>query len=605
LPPEFAHAIPVDLKHNLKLVTSNNVNSTGIAWENSGGNFSQTIFRTDIGGARSDLMFAIGNNADIDLLTPALRIVGSAADEGKVQILTSLGIGTIPGSALEISADVPGNVGGFPAGQLMVRNSGAVANDNAVITGHNSFGGNTQLWYLGSSSGSNQNITFLNRQNADLSLGTNGLARLTIDSAGLVGIGQAPGTEILEITGNFKTTGFILLGLLNGSPSVEGKLFYDTDDKALSLKTDIAGSTQSVGQEFWFRVINKTGVTIPDGTVVFVSGVDVPSGRATVAPAKADIIETANPVGFATNEMLDGAEGFVTAMGFVNDVDTSAFSVADQLFLSDTVAGGLTATQPLISVPMAIVTKVGVTDGQLGTSIPRNFPESPFFLQASDSTNQKPTVTTPVAVTFDTNDDIRGISHSTSVAPEDIIIDFSGTYTFFIQPQVERTSGASAEEFHCWVRVGTDDKGGVTAVSVANPSQITTDAPHGLATGQTVDLTNLTTTPDINGQHVITVTGASTFTIPVNVTVVTDGVGDWRRVLDVNDDLTNSNVELRVSGSNDADVIPLIFTKDFVKGEKVNVMQSVSNSGNGIGLVAKTPAGEPAIPSIILAVNKN
>jgi len=156
-----------------------------------------------------------------------------------------------------------------------------------------------------------------------------------------------------------------------------------------------------------------------------------------------------------------------------------------------------------------------------------------------------------------------------------------------------------------WARVGTDDKGGISSVSVANPSVITTDAPHGLSSGQTVEITDVVTTPDINAQHVITVTGASTYTIPVNVTVVTDGVGNWRRILDVNDDVTNSNVELNLTGATDSDVIPLIMTKDLVVGEKINIMQSVSATGLGVGLVAKTPAGEPAIPSIIFTINRN
>ena len=93
-------------------------------------------------------------------------------------------------------------------------------------------------------------------------------------------------------------------------------------------------------------------------------------------------------------------------------------------------------------------------------------------------------------------------------AQEDIIIDFDGTYTILAQPQVEKTSGGGTASFHMWARIGSDDKGTTTSVSVANPSVIATTDPHGLTTGQTVEISNTTTTPDINGQHVITVTGA-------------------------------------------------------------------------------------------------
>lgn len=60
----------------------------------------------------------------------------------------------------------------------------------------------------------------------------------------------------------------------------------------------------------------------------------------------------------------------------------------------------------------------------------------------------------------------------------------------------------------------------ITSSSVANPTTVTTGAAHGLSTGNQVTIAGHSgSTPDINGTHIITVTGASTFTIPVNVTV--------------------------------------------------------------------------------------
>jgi hypothetical protein len=58
----------------------------------------------------------------------------------------------------------------------------------------------------------------------------------------------------------------------------------------------------------------------------------------------------------------------------------------------------------------------------------------------------------------------------------------------------------------------------VTAVSVANPTQITTYDPHGMSTGDTVVITGSTCTPSIDGLRTVTVTGANTYTVPVNVT---------------------------------------------------------------------------------------
>jgi len=97
----------VDQKHNLKIKTANNANDSGLAWENSGGNFSQTIFRTDIGGNRSDLVFAIGSDANIDLLTNSFRVDGSVADLGNVEFFRNIGIGvTTPTEKLEVNGNI-------------------------------------------------------------------------------------------------------------------------------------------------------------------------------------------------------------------------------------------------------------------------------------------------------------------------------------------------------------------------------------------------------------------------------------------------------------------------------------------------------------------
>lgn len=59
----------------------------------------------------------------------------------------------------------------------------------------------------------------------------------------------------------------------------------------------------------------------------------------------------------------------------------------------------------------------------------------------------------------------------------------------------------------------------IASVSVANPTVITTSVPHSLVSGATYSLTGTTTTPTTIGSFVVTVTGPTTFTVPVNVTV--------------------------------------------------------------------------------------
>lgn len=109
-----------------------------------------------------------------------------------VLLVTSnnVGIGTAtPNAKLDVGGTPGTVVGGFASGQLHVTGQSADVNANAVITGHNLNGGNKQLWYLGSTASANDNIGFINRQNAALSLSTNSLTRMTIDNLGNIGIG--------------------------------------------------------------------------------------------------------------------------------------------------------------------------------------------------------------------------------------------------------------------------------------------------------------------------------------------------------------------------------------------------------------------------------
>jgi len=61
----------------------------------------------------------------------------------------------------------------------------------------------------------------------------------------------------------------------------------------------------------------------------------------------------------------------------------------------------------------------------------------------------------------------------------------------------------------------------ITSSSVANPTVITTATAHGLTTGNKIIIRNHSgSTPSINDtSYAVTVTGTTTFTIPVNVTV--------------------------------------------------------------------------------------
>ncbi len=78
------------------------------------------------------------------------------------------------------------------------------------------------------------------------------------------------------------------------------------------------------------------------------------------------------------------------------------------------------------------------------------------YAQISSTEDQRPTVTTPVAVTLNQNDSISGIQHSVE-NPGTIKITESGIYVMISAPQVGRTSGTKARFVDFWLRKnGTD-----------------------------------------------------------------------------------------------------------------------------------------------------
>jgi hypothetical protein len=72
--------------------------------------------------------------------------------------------------------------------------------------------------------------------------------------------------------------------------------------------------------------------------------------------------------------------------------------------------------------------------------------------------------------------------------------------------------------------------GPISAVSVANPT-IITSVGHNIPNGSTITISGTSTTPSINNSYIITVITVNTFSISVNVTVVSIGIGAWTRIL--------------------------------------------------------------------------
>lgn len=104
------------------------------------------------------------------------------------------------------------------------------------------------------------------------------------------------------------------------------------------------GIDYEIGRDLIHTVSNTTGATIPKGSWVYISGSTgtVPN----VALAQANSLNTAPVAGIVVADIANNAFGQMMTEGDVQSINTSAFSAGDILYLSSTVAGGVTTTIP-------------------------------------------------------------------------------------------------------------------------------------------------------------------------------------------------------------------------------------------------------------------
>lgn len=123
----------------------------------------------------------------------------------------------------------------------------------------------------------------------------------------------------------------------------EGEIAWNDTDSTLDIGLS-GGTVLQTGQEFLARILNTTGSTLTDGQAVYITGAQ--GNRTTVSLAQANNISADLTLGIVTQQILNNQEGFVTLLGLVRNFNTSAWLEGDELFLSASVAGGLTNVEP-------------------------------------------------------------------------------------------------------------------------------------------------------------------------------------------------------------------------------------------------------------------
>lgn len=245
------------------------------------------------------------------------------------------------------------------------------------------------------------------------------------------------------------------------------RLAWNNAEQTAELGMDY-NVVQQIGLETYVRVENATGSTIPKGSLVGFAGVG-PGNVLSISPYIADGSDpTLYVLGILAHDLPNSGEiGYCTVWGHIRNIDTSAFSVADVLYASPTVAGELTNVKPTAPdnvVPVAAVLQSDATSGEI--FVRPTIEQDRYYGVFSDTTTQSPAaVYTPYAVTIDTTDYANGVSIGSPTSR--VVVSESGLYKFDSSMQIESTS-SSTKKLWLWPRVnGTDVPNSNSEITVA------------------------------------------------------------------------------------------------------------------------------------------
>lgn len=210
----------------------------------------------------------------------------------------------------------------------------------------------------------------------------------------------------------------------------EGRIFYDWNDHSLAYYNDASDATLNIGREQVIRVFNNTGSGLVSGQLVYINGSS--GGWPTVALAQANNEASyRGTIGMVTTTIANNGYGYVTTEGIVNGVNTAAYTPGQQIYLSDTVAGGFTSTKPLepsYVVDIGYITNVNATTGAIYVHIDRE----PWygFMNISNLTAST-TLPTVDTILKPPNSNGYGMSYDSSLG--EITFLKNGSYNFHYQ----------------------------------------------------------------------------------------------------------------------------------------------------------------------------
>lgn len=146
---------------------------------------------------------------------------------------------------------------------------------------------------------------------------------------------------------------------------------YVAGDGSLVTFPSIVSQAENLVTE----VYNETGATLTKGTIVYINGGHGNLPTVTKALASADST-SAQTYGWVNADITNNNNGYVTAFGSLENIDTQTYAAGTQLYLSGTTAGAYTSTKPYAPIHLVyvgVVTRSHPTQGVIEVRIQNGY----------------------------------------------------------------------------------------------------------------------------------------------------------------------------------------------------------------------------------------
>jgi hypothetical protein len=246
---------------------------------------------------------------------------------------------------------------------------------------------------------------------------------------------------------------------LQSITSTDGSVTVTTTGSTADLSVAVSASTTNV----ICLVRNSTGATLTKGTAVYINGATGQNPTVTKAQANNDT-NSAQTLGLMSADLANNSNGYVTIIGLISNIDTSSFTDGQQLYLSPTTAGTLTATKPYAPqhlVYVAVVEHAHPTQGKLFVKVQNGYELDELHnVSAQSPSNGQTIVYNATTSLWEKANLTAGTGISVSNGAGSITVTNSGVTSAVAGTGISVSSGTGAV---------TISNTGVTSVSVTSP----------------------------------------------------------------------------------------------------------------------------------------